>query len=62
MIDAAVAIGFVLVGLAILLNGWRLLLGPTRGDRILALDTMVINTIALIPSTSVRWLSLGTRF
>ncbi|MDQ0836546.1 K+/H+ antiporter subunit F [Sphingomonas faeni] len=29
-------------------NGWRLLKGPALGDRIVALDTMVINAIALI--------------
>jgi multicomponent K+:H+ antiporter subunit F len=48
MIDYAVAIGFVIIGVALLLNLWRLLKGPTRGDRILALDTMLINAIALI--------------
>ena len=31
-----------------LLNLYRLLRGPTAPDRILALDTMVINAIALI--------------
>jgi multicomponent K+:H+ antiporter subunit F len=36
------------VALALLLNGWRLLKGPAVGDRIVALDTMVINVIALI--------------
>ncbi len=48
MIAAAVSIALACVGAAILLNLWRLFAGPTRGDRILALDTMVINTIALI--------------
>ena len=36
------------VALALLLNGWRLLKGPAIGDRIVALDTMVINAIAVI--------------
>lgn len=35
-------------GLGLLLNLWRLAVGPTLGDRILALDTMVINAIALL--------------
>jgi multicomponent K+:H+ antiporter subunit F len=48
MIDHAVAAGFVIIALALLLNLWRLLRGPTKGDRILALDTMLINAIALI--------------
>lgn len=48
MIDFALGAGFVMIAIAILLNAWRLFVGPTRGDRILALDTMVINAIALI--------------
>jgi multicomponent K+:H+ antiporter subunit F len=34
--------------LAMAACGWRLLLGPTRVDRILALDTLYINTIAVL--------------
>lgn len=48
MITAALAYAFACVTLALALNLFRLLTGPTSGDRILALDTMVINTIALI--------------
>ena len=48
MIAIAIAAGFVMISVAIALCLWRLLKGPTRGDRILALDTMVINVIALI--------------
>ncbi len=35
-------------GLAWLLNIWRLMRGPNVVDRILAVDTMVVNAIALI--------------
>ncbi|QQD20488.1 K+/H+ antiporter subunit F [Oceanospirillaceae bacterium ASx5O] len=38
----------LLVGIALVLNGVRLLMGPSTIDRILALDTMYINSIALI--------------
>lgn len=34
--------------LALALNGWRLLLGPGMADRILALDTLYVNTLALL--------------
>lgn len=34
--------------LALLLNAWRLLRGPGLADRILALDTLYINTLALL--------------
>lgn len=37
----------VMVGIALVLNLWRLVKGPSIPDRILALDTMYINTIAL---------------
>ena len=48
MIGYAVMFGFGCLSLALALNLWRLLRGPTIGDRIAALDTMVINAIALI--------------
>ncbi|WP_373486531.1 K+/H+ antiporter subunit F [Blastomonas sp.] len=48
MIEYAVIFGFVCLTLALALNLWRLLKGPSIGDRIVALDTMVINAIATI--------------
>jgi multicomponent K+:H+ antiporter subunit F len=48
MIGVALAIGFACLGVALGLNLWRLLVGPSPADRILALDTITINAIALI--------------
>ncbi|MGN5374072.1 K+/H+ antiporter subunit F [Sphingomonas hankookensis] len=48
MIAIALHIAAGCIALALLLNLWRLLRGPAPGDRIVALDTMVINAIALI--------------
>ncbi|MDD3674149.1 K+/H+ antiporter subunit F [Thauera propionica] len=48
MIEYALTFGFCAVSLALLLNLWRLLRGPSLMDRVLAVDTMVINVIALI--------------
>lgn len=48
MIEIACQIALVATGLAILLNLYRMARGPDVTDRILALDTMVINAIALI--------------
>lgn len=48
MIEIAVLFTISCVGLAMLLNLWRLAKGPTNADRILALDTMTINAIALM--------------
>ncbi len=46
MITIAIVIGMHLVGIAMLLSLWRLLRGPTAPDRILALDTLYVSSIA----------------
>jgi len=48
MIDYAVHFGFAAIGLSQLLALWRLLIGPGKNDRVLALDTLSINAVALI--------------
>mgnify|MGYP000594065133 FL=1 len=48
MLETVTLIVFAMIGVSLLLNVWRLLIGPSIPDRILALDTMYINTIALI--------------
>jgi multicomponent K+:H+ antiporter subunit F len=48
VIALALDFAFFCIAVAVLLNLYRLLRGPTRSDRILALDTMVINAIAFI--------------
>ena len=47
MLNIAVTTAFVCIAIALLLNFWRLVRGPSLPDRILALDTMYINTVAL---------------
>ena len=47
-LDLAIVISFVALALGQLLSMVRLVLGPTPGDRILALDTMVVNALGLI--------------
>ncbi|MGD2081925.1 MAG: monovalent cation/H+ antiporter complex subunit F, partial [Chromatiales bacterium] len=48
MLQTSIYIAFAMVSLAMLLNFWRLARGPDVPDRILALDTLYINTIALL--------------
>lgn len=48
MLDQVIPLALLMIGLAIVLNLWRLLRGPSLPDRILALDTMYINAIALL--------------
>ncbi len=61
MIAHALAIGFGALGLALAMNLWRLVRGPGLADRILALDTMVINVIGLIVLAGIATKS-GTSF
>jgi multicomponent K+:H+ antiporter subunit F len=61
MLEGALAFGFAGLGLALVFNLWRLVRGPGLADRILALDTMVINVIGLIVLTGIAE-SSGTAF
>ena len=48
MILYALWFAFAAVGLSQLLALWRLIKGPGIGDRVLALDTISINAVAMI--------------
>ncbi|MFD2112761.1 K+/H+ antiporter subunit F [Thiorhodococcus fuscus] len=47
-LDLSISIAFGLVTAALALTLWRLLFGPDKPDRILALDTLYVNAIALL--------------
>ena len=48
MIATATIVALIAIGAAMLLNLYRLLVGPDTPTRVLALDTLVINAIALV--------------
>ena len=48
MLDLSIILVAIMLCIALILNFWRLVIGPHIVDRILALDTMYINSIALI--------------
>lgn len=48
MITAALWFAFGCYGLALLCTLWRVVVAPGVGDRVLALDTMTINAIAIL--------------
>ena len=48
LMDIALIVAFVTLALGQILSMVRLVLGPTQGDRILALDTMVVNALGLV--------------
>ena len=54
MIQTAIDLALGLFGLALLLTLYRLLRGPAVTDRILALDTLYVNTIALLVLRGMR--------
>jgi multicomponent K+:H+ antiporter subunit F len=58
MMTIALYITITMVILAALLNMYRLIIGPDAADRVLALDTLYINAIALIILLGI---TLGTR-
>lgn len=61
VLQGALMFGFAALGLALAMNLWRLVRGPGVADRILALDTMVINVIGLIVLAGIAGNS-GTSF
>lgn len=48
MLAITIQIALALVTAAVVMSFWRLLRGPDAPDRILALDTLYVNTIALL--------------
>jgi len=55
MVNWALDFATAAVALALALCGWRLLRGPSLPDRILALDTLSINAVALVFLLGLRW-------
>ena len=54
MITYALVFAMACIGLGLLMNLWLLVRGPGRADRVLALDTMVINVVALLILYGIR--------
>ncbi|RDB43525.1 K+/H+ antiporter subunit F [Halomonas sp. DQ26W] len=61
MLDTALLISLALIVLAMLMNVYRLAIGPDIPDRLLALDTLYVNSIALIVLLGL-WLNTKTYF
>lgn len=54
ILSLALDISVGAVSLAMLLCGWRLIRGPHVVDRVLALDTLYLNTVALVVLLGIR--------
>ncbi|MBL8349711.1 MAG: K+/H+ antiporter subunit F [Burkholderiaceae bacterium] len=55
LVDAVLPWVMGALALALALNAWRLFIGPSLPDRILALDTLYINALALLVVLGVQW-------
>jgi multicomponent K+:H+ antiporter subunit F len=54
MLTLALTVAEAMLGAAFVLNLWRLWRGPDAVDRVLALDTLYINTVALLLVYEIR--------
>jgi multicomponent K+:H+ antiporter subunit F len=54
MLDLALNVAFAAFGVAFLLAAFRLLRGPSAPDRILALDTLYLDAVAIAILLAVR--------
>ena len=57
MLDVATKFATLAVGMAMALATWRVVRGPHAVDRVLAMDTLYINAVALVVLLGIR---LGT--
>ncbi|MBO1924891.1 K+/H+ antiporter subunit F [Thiomicrorhabdus sp. 6S3-12] len=48
MLEISLQIALLLVSIALIMSFYRLYVGPSAPDRILALDTLYVNTIGLL--------------
>jgi multicomponent K+:H+ antiporter subunit F len=48
MLETTLTVAMVMVSISLILNLFRIVRGPSLPDRILALDTLYINSIALL--------------
>lgn len=55
MIATACVVALLSISVSLLLNLYRLIVGPGVLDRVLALDTMTINAIALVMVFGIRF-------
>ena len=55
MIETALQICVAAVAVSMLLCTWRLWQGPSAPDRILAIDTLYINVVALVILLGLTW-------
>ncbi|MDT8370346.1 MAG: K+/H+ antiporter subunit F [Longimicrobiales bacterium] len=54
MIEIATLFGMACIGVAMTLNVYRLVVGPDAIDRVVALDTLYVNTITILVLVGIQ--------
>lgn len=54
IVDIAIIIAFILITASLVMNLYRMAAGPRTMDRVVALDTMYINAIAMIVLMGIK--------
>ena len=54
ILSYALYFAFACFGLAVLMNLWKIITSEGVGDRVLALDTMVVNSIAILVLAGIQ--------
>lgn len=55
MLNFIIPVVFIMLSVAMMLNLYRLIVGPSKTDRILALDTLYINSIGVLILVSLHY-------
>ncbi|MCO4093170.1 MAG: K+/H+ antiporter subunit F [Acidovorax sp.] len=55
VLPLALDIATAVLAVSVLLCAWRLLRGPGPVDRVLAIDTLYLNGVALVVLLGIRW-------
>ncbi|MFP4332156.1 MAG: K+/H+ antiporter subunit F [Campylobacterales bacterium] len=55
MLNLIIPVVFIMLSIAMMLNLYRLVVGPSKTDRILALDTLYINSIGILILVSLHY-------
>ncbi|MGA8053698.1 MAG: K+/H+ antiporter subunit F [Burkholderiales bacterium] len=55
MLETAITFAFFCIAAALALGTWRLVKGPDAPDRVLALDTLYVNAVALVVLAGIAW-------
>ncbi|MFW6308141.1 MAG: K+/H+ antiporter subunit F [Campylobacterales bacterium] len=55
MSNLIIPVVFIMLSIAMMLNLYRLVVGPSKTDRILALDTLYINSIGILIIVSLHY-------